>query len=117
MSWALRLASTGLALGALLAALGMVGGGWDAVAASACGSLLGLLAQSAAVGLLRPAMGAGTPAFVRRWAAGMAVRGASLVVLAGLVVLLRGVVPVLWMAIGYLGVLLPLLFLETRYLR
>jgi hypothetical protein len=117
VSWAARLASAGLVLGVLVAAVAAVARGRDAVAASACGSLLGLVAQLGAVGLLRPVMGARTPAFMRRWAAGMAVRGASLVVLAGLVVLLRGAVPVLWMAVGYLGTLLPLLFLETRYLR
>jgi hypothetical protein len=117
VNWALRLASAGLVLGALPAAVGAAARGPDALAASACGSLLGLLAQFTAVGLLRPVMGERTPAFMRRWAAGMAVRGASLVVLGGLVVLLRDAVPVLWMALGYLGVLLPLLFLETRYLR
>jgi hypothetical protein len=101
----------------VLAAVAGLARGGDAAFASVCGSWLALLAQVAAVGLLRPAMGARTPAFMRRWGAGMAVRGASLLMLAGQMVLLHAAFPVLWMAVGYLGVLLPLLFLETRFLR
>jgi hypothetical protein len=117
VSWAVRLLAAGSALAAVLAAVAGVSRGSGALAASLSGALLALLAQVAAVGLLRPAMGARTPAFMQRWVAGMAVRGASLLVLAGLIVLWRGSLPVLWMAVGYLGVLLPLLFVETRYLR
>ncbi len=76
-----------------------------------------LAAQLTAVALLRPAMGARTAAFMRRWVVGMAVRGGSVLVLAGLLVALRGWLPAGWMAAGYLGVLLPLLFVETRFLR
>ena len=54
---------------------------------------------------------------VAAWMAGMAVRGTSVLFLATLMVLLRAAFPVVWMAAGYLGVLLPLLFLETRFLR
>jgi hypothetical protein len=117
VSWSARLVATALALAAVLAGVAGLARGADAAFASACGSCLALSAQVAAVALLRPAMGARTPEFVRRWTAGMAVRGASLLMLAGLMVLLRGAFPVIWMAVGYLGVLLPLLFLETRFLR
>jgi len=47
----------------------------------------------------------------------MAVRGVSTLALAALLVMFRDRLPVLWMAAGYLGVLLPLLFVETRFLR
>lgn len=117
MSWAVRLVAAGVALAALLAAVAGAARGAGALAASACGSAVALAAQVAAVGLLRPVMADRTPAFMRRWVGGMAVRGFSALVLVGLVVALRGSLPVVWMAAGYLGVLLPLLFVETRYLR
>ena len=117
MSWANGLVAVALPLTGILAVVAGTARGAEAAVASVCGSWLALLAQLAAVGLLRPAMGAATPRFVRRWAAGMAVRGASVLVLAGLIVTLRGTLPGIWMAAGYLGVLLPLLFLETRFLR
>ena len=117
MSWPVRLVAVTLALTAVLAGAAGLARGADAALASVCGSCLALAAQVAAVALLRPAMGAPAPRFMGRWAAGMAVRGASLVLLAGLMVLLQAAFPVVWMAAGYLGVLLPLLFLETRFLR
>jgi hypothetical protein len=117
VSWVARLVAAGLALAAVLAAVAGASRGADALFASACGSVIALVAQVAAVGLLRPAMGARTPAFMGRWAAGMAVRGASFVTLALMLVLLRGSLPVLWIAVGYVGVLLPLLFVETRFLK
>ncbi len=117
MTWPVRLVGAGLVLAALLAAIAGAARGSGAALASSCGSLPAVLAQFVAVALLRPVMGERTPVFLGRWVAGMAVRGASLVAVAVLLVLLRGTLPVLWMAIGYLGVLLPLLFVETRYLR
>jgi len=117
VSWPARLVGVALALAVVLAGVAGMARGADAAVAAACGSWLALLAQVAAVALLRPAMGARASEFMRGWLAGMAVRGASLLLLAGLMVLLRAAFPVLWMAVGYLGVLLPLLFLETRFLR
>jgi hypothetical protein len=117
LSWQARLVGTALALAAVLAGVGGLARGAEAAFASACGSGLALVAQVAAVALLRRAMGAGTPEFLRGWVAGLAVRGASLLLLVGQMVLLRPAFPVIWTAVGYLGVLLPLLFLETRFLR
>jgi hypothetical protein len=117
VTWQTRLVGAALALAALLAGIGGLARGADAAFASALGSWLALLAQVAAVALLRPAMGARTPDFMRRWVAGLAVRGASLVLLAGLMILSRRMFPILWMAAGYLGVMLPLLFTETRFLK
>jgi len=117
VSWSARLVFPGLALAALLAGVAAVARGGNAAVAAGCGSLLALAAQVAAVALLRPAMGARTPEFVRRWAAGLGVRGASLVLLVALMLLARRTFPILWMAAGYLGVMLPLLFTETRFLK
>ena len=117
MSWSARLIGTALALAVVLAGVGGLARGAAAAFASASGSWLALLAQVAAVALLRPAMGARTPEFMRRWLAGLGVRGASLVMLIGLMLLTRRAFPVLWTAAGYLGVMLPLLFTETRFLK
>jgi hypothetical protein len=117
VSWSTRLVGVALALTAVLAGIAGLASGADAAFASVSGSWLALLAQVAAVALLRPAMGGRTPRFMGRWMAGMAIRGTSLLFLATLMVLLRAAFPVVWMAAGYLGVLLPLLFLETRFLR
>jgi F0F1-type ATP synthase assembly protein I len=73
-------------------------------------------AQVTAVALLRPAMGAGTPEFVRRWVSGVAIRGASALVLVAVVFATRAVLPALWTTLGFLAVLLTLLYAETRFL-
>ncbi len=78
VTWPVRLVAVALALTAVLAGIGARVGGEGAALASACGSCLALAAQLAAIALLRPAMGAPAPRFMGRWAAGMAVRGASL---------------------------------------
>ena len=117
MSWSARLVGAALALAAGFAGAAWLAQGGEAAFASACGSWLALLAQVGAVALLRPALDAQTPAFMQRWLAGLAVRGASVVLLAGLMVLTRRVFPIVWMAAGYLGAMLPLLFTETRFLK
>jgi hypothetical protein len=117
VSWSARLLVVGVALAALIAGVAAVARGGDAALAAGCGSALALAAQVAAVALLRPVMGARTPEFVQRWAAGLAVRGVSLVFLVLLLLVTRRMFPILWMAAGYLGVMLPLLFTETRFLK
>lgn len=87
-----------------------------AMAAALIGSSLAVGAQIAAVVLLRPAMPADQQTFQRRWVLGMAARFASFLVLAALVIALKAVLPVGWLAAGYLGTLLVLLFAETRFL-
>jgi hypothetical protein len=88
-----------------------------ALVAALVGSGPALAAQIAAVGLLRPAMSAGQGEFSRRWAMGMAIRGASFAVVAVIMVVLKDVLPPAWTAAGYLTVLLSLLLTETRFLR
>lgn len=96
------LAGIGLALIGIAAVLG---GRYAAI-----GGAIALGAQLWAVALLRPAMRAPNPAFMGRWLGGMGIRllalGATLIWS-----------PTLPASLGFLGVLLPLLFLETRFLR
>ena len=98
---------------ALLAALGV---GLVVVAAllggkpAAIGGSVALVAQLWAVALLRPKMRAPNPEFMARWLGGMGIRLLGV----GIVLIVSRTVPAL---LGYVGVLLPLLFLETRFLR
>jgi hypothetical protein len=108
MPYALLLAG-GLGLIVLAVALGGrpagIGGG------------VALGAQLWAVALLRPAMRAPNPQFMARWLGGMGIRALALGALLVWSVTHRATLPPLATALGFLGVLLPLLFLETRFLR
>lgn len=105
---------------ALLAALGV---GLVAVAAALGGRAAGigggvaLGAQLWAVALLRPKMGAPTPEFMGRWLGGIGIRFVALAALGVWAATHRASVPPLPAVLGFLGVLLPLLFLETRFLK
>jgi hypothetical protein len=77
---------------------------------AAIGGGVALIAQLWAVALLRPKMRAPNPEFMARWLGGMGVRLLGV----GIVLIVSRTVPAL---LGYVGVLLPLLFLETRFLR
>ena len=100
-------------LGAVLVAMAAVMGG----RAAAIGGLVGLAAQLGAVTLLRPAMRAPQPLFMARWFGGMGIRALSLGAVLAIAATHRATLPLLPAALGFLGVLLPLLFVETRFLR
>jgi len=76
----------------------------------AIGGGVAVIAQLWAVALLRPKMRAPNPEFMARWLGGMGIRVLGI----GVVLIVSATLPAL---LGYLGVLLPLLFLETRFLR
>ena len=101
------------ALGAVLVIVVTVFGG----APAAIGGAAALAAQLAAVALLRPAMQAPQPVFMSRWLGGMGVRVLALGVVLAVAATHRAALPPLPASLGFLGVLLPLLFLETRFLR
>jgi hypothetical protein len=81
------------------------------------GGAVALAAQVWAVLLLKPKMRAPNPEFMARWLGGMAIRFLGLVAVAGWTITHPASVPPVPALLGYLGVLLPLLFLETRFLR
>ena len=93
-------------LGVGLVVVAMLLGGQPA----AIGGGVAVMAQLWAVALLRPKMRAPNPEFMARWLGGMGIR----LVGVGIVLIVSRTVPAL---LGYVGVLLPLLFLETRYVR
>ena len=94
------------ALGAGLVLVASMLGGKPA----AIGGGVAVIAQLWAVALLKPKMRAPNPQFMARWLGGMGIRLLGL----GVVLIVSRTVPSL---LGYVGVLLPLLFLETRFLR
>jgi hypothetical protein len=85
--------------------------------AAAIGGGVALAAQLWAVALLRPVMRAPNPAFMARWLGGMGVRLLALGALLVWSATHRAELPPLATAGGFLGVLLPLLFFETRFLK
>ena len=105
----LRLAFVGAALVAAAAALGG--------RAAGVGGAVALVAQGAAVALLRPAMGAPQRAFMARWLSGIGIRALAVGALLAYAVTHRSRLEPLATSLGCLGVLLPLLFLETKFLR
>jgi len=100
-------------LGAVLVGAAAAFGG----RAAAIGGLAALAAQLGAVALLRPAMRAPQPVFMARWLGGMGLRALALGLVLALAATHRGVLAPLAASLGFLGVLLPLLFLETRFLK
>ena len=94
----------GLGIGLVVAAT-MLGG-----KPAAIGGGVAVIAQLWAVALLLPKMRAPNPEFMARWLGGMGIRLLGL----GVVLVVSRTLPAL---LSYVGVLLPLLFLETRFLR
>jgi hypothetical protein len=90
---------------------------WVGGRAAGIGGIAAVGAQTWAVLLLRPAMRAPNPQFMARWLGGMGIRLLGAGVLLIVAVTHDAVLPLLPAALGYLGVLLPLLFLETRFLK
>ena len=88
-------------------------GGWSA----GVGGLVAGIAQTGAVLLIRPVIGAPNKEFVPRWLAGMALRAVLVIGLVVFAALHRSTLSPLPAALGCLGVLLPLLFTETRFLK
>ncbi len=81
------------------------------------GGAVALAAQLAAVALLRPVMRAPQPVFMARWLAGMGLRALALGAVLAVAATHRAALAPLPASLGFLGVLLPLLFLETRFLK
>lgn len=117
MNWIARLVATGLGVEMAVAGVAFASGGSPALAAALAGGGVALGAQVAAVVVLRPAMSAQGPVFNRRWALGVAARAASFLMVAVLILTFDDALPPVWTAMGYLAVLLSLLFAETRFLR
>lgn len=81
------------------------------------GGGVAVIAQLWAVTILRPQMRAPNPQFMARWLGGMGIRFLALGALVVWAATHRASLPPLPAVLGFLSVLLPLLFLETRFLK
>jgi hypothetical protein len=81
------------------------------------GGGVALLAQTWAVAILKPKTLAPNPQFMARWLGGMGIRFLAAGALLAWAATHRASLPPFPAALGFLGVLLPLLFLETRFLK
>ena len=102
-----------IVVGVGLSAIVTLFGGWSA----GVGGAVAVVGQTGAVLLIRPVIGAPNKEFVPRWLAGMALRATLVIGLVVFAALHRSVLAPLPAALGCLGVLLPLLFTETRFLK
>ena len=98
--------------GVLLAAAAAIGG-----RAAGVGGMIAVAAQAASVAVLRPVMDAPQGPFLTRWLAGMVIRAVAVGALVTYAATHRTRVEPLAASLGCLGVMLPLLFLETKFLR
>jgi len=84
------------------------------------GLVFGLVAtaiQVISVALVRPVFNGETVRLLKRWGLGMLLRGLGVALVALAVTLDRGLFPPLPTAFAFLGVLVPLLFMEVRLVR
>ena len=107
----------GLLLTAIVSGILYQAWGREAMIAGVIFGLIATTIQAVSVAMVRPAFRAASSIFLGRWAAGMFLRILG-VALVGLCAYLNpGFSPPLPTAIGFLGVLVPLLFLEVRLIR
>ena len=113
---------TTLAIAALLLTLAVTGAAqWLAGPAAAAAALVSAViagsTQIAAARLARRALEARFAQFMSAWALGVGLRFSGVVALAVLTLALPAHFPPLPSTLGFLGVMLPLLFLELRLTR
>jgi hypothetical protein len=112
-----KLAVVGVALTAGVTAI--LWGVWGSSAVLP-GVAFGALAtgiQAAAVAAVRPVWDAPFDKFVGRWGLGIVLRLAGVAAFLLAVLLDRQLFPPLPTALGYLGVIIPLLFMEIRFVK
>ena len=113
----MKLAALGVALTAAVTALVWLVWGGDARLAALAFGLLATVLHVAAVALLRPAVRRSFRQLATRWAVGMGLRLGGAALLAVAIIGHPAAFPPLPTAVAYLGVLVPLLFTEMRFLK
>jgi hypothetical protein len=107
----------GLALTGIVTAILTAAWGREVLLGAVSFGLLATAIQIASAGLVRPAVDREFKLLVRRWGVGMGLRLGGIVVFAVAAGLRRDLFPPLASALAYVGVLVPLLFMEIRSLR
>jgi hypothetical protein len=107
----------GLALTLLVSGLLVLGWGRDALVPGLVFGLIATTIQLISVALVRPVYSGETTRLLKRWGYGMLLRGLGVALVVIAVTIDRGLFPPLPTALGFLGVLVPLLFMEVRLVR
>lgn len=107
----------GLALTAAVTAVLVLAWGRIALVPAAAFGLLATAIQVVSAALVRSAARQEFKVLIRRWGIGVGLRLAGVVVFAVAVGVRRDLFPPLPTAFGYLGVVVPLLLMEIRFLR
>jgi hypothetical protein len=107
----------GLALTAAVSSLLVVGWGPDALLPGVVFGLVATAIQVLSVALVRPVFAGETVRLLKRWGLGMLLRVGGIALVAVAVSLDQTLFPPLPTAFAFLGVLVPLLFLEVRLVR
>jgi hypothetical protein len=107
----------GIALTLLVSGLLVVGWGRDALVPGLVFGLIATAIQLISVALVRPVYSGETARLLKRWGYGMLLRGLGVVLVVIAVTIDRGLFPPLPTALAFLGVLVPLLFMEVRLVR
>ncbi len=112
-----RMVAWGVGLTVLVTAVLWLAWGRAAVLPGVTFGLLATAIQAVALRVVMPALAQPFGKLIARWGIGMGLRLGGVVVFALASAIARDDFPPLPTAFGYLGVLLPLLVMETRYLR
>lgn len=107
----------GVALTALVTAVLMLAWGHAALLPGVTFGLLATVIQVTSAALVKPVVQGEFAILIRRWAMGMGLRVAGIAAFGAAVWVRRDLFPPLPTAFGYLGVVVPLLFMETRFLK
>jgi hypothetical protein len=108
----------GVALTALVTAVLVLAWGRAALVPGVTFGLLATAIQVVSAALVGPVAKEGEfKLLIRRWAIGMGLRVAGIAAFGAAVWIRRDLFPPLPTAFGYLGVVVPLLFMETRFLK
>jgi hypothetical protein len=107
----------GLALTAVMTAVLVAGFGRGALLAAVVFGLMGTAIQVTSAALVQPAARGEFTRLIRRWGIGMGLRLAGIVAFGLASWRIPAQFPPLPTALAYLGVVVPLLFLEIRFLR
>jgi len=107
----------GIGLTAVVTAVLIAAWGREALLPGVAFGLLATAIQVVSAALVGPAAHGEFKLLIRRWAMGMGLRVAGIVIFGVAVWVRRDLFPPLPAAFGYLGVVVPLLFMETRFLK
>ncbi len=107
----------GIALTLLVSGLLVVGWGRDALVPGLVFGLIATAIQLISVAMVRPVYSGETARLLKRWGYGMVLRGLGVALMVIAVTIDRGLFPPLPTALAFLGVLVPLLFMEVRLVR